>query len=153
MALAVVGLSPYRPIMAQDLNYYDTFIAVARDCPAGTGNEPKPGPKLSVARAQFEMLASDPYRWTQQDVLVASSGALRGRDDLAPEEAERLRAEFLAKPQACMRASPLPKTHGWGLHMDGDGRVAMYAVGAPEYEQLTADERLTQLVAMASKRR
>lgn len=139
--------------MAQDLNYYDSFIAVAWDCPAGTGIEPKAGAKLSVARAQFELVAPDPYRWTQEEVLVATSAALRGRDDVPPEEAERLRAEFLAKPQACMRASPLPKTHGWGLHLDGSGRVAMYAVGSPEYERLSTDDALTQLVAMASRRR
>lgn len=139
--------------MSTDLNYYDTFIEVARDCPAGTGVEPKAGARLSVARAQFEMVAPEPYRWTQEDVLVETSGALRGRDDLDADERARLRSEWLSRPQACMRASPLPKTHGWGLHMDGEGRVAMYAVGSPDYERLRTDDSLTHLVAMASRRR
>lgn len=139
--------------MAHDLNYYDTFIAVAPDSTAPTGREPAAGAKLSVARAQFELIASEPHRWTQEDVLVATSGALRGRDDLDEQERARLRAEFLGRPQACMRASPPPKTHGWGLHMDHAGRVAMYGVGTPDYERLSTDPALTQLRAMASRRR
>lgn len=139
--------------MSKDLNYYDTFIEVARDCPAATGVEPKVGAKLSVARAQFELLVSEPYRWTQEDVLAETSGSLRGRDDLDADERARLRSEWLSRPQACMRASPLPKTHGWALHMDGEGRVAMYAVGSPYYERLRSDDSLTHLVAMASRRR
>lgn len=139
--------------MAHDLNYYDTFIAVAPDSSAPTGREPAEGAKLSVARAQFELVAPEPYRWTQEDVLVATSGALRGRDDLAEDERARLREEFLARPQACLRASPLPKTHGWGLHMDHEGKVALHGVGTPDYERLSTDPGLTQLRAMASRRR
>ena len=148
-----VGGPPYRLVMARDLDYLDTFIAVAADCPAGTGSEPPAGPRLTVARAQFEMVAPDPYRWTQTDVLSLTSAALRGRDDLAEDEVARLREEWLAKPQACMRASPLPKTHGWGLHMDGEGRVALVGVGTPTYERLSTHPGLTQLRAMASRRR
>ena len=28
--------------------------------------------------------------------------------------------------------------YGWGIHSDHDGRVAIYAVGTPEYESLAA---------------
>jgi len=139
--------------MTDDLTYYDTFIAVAPDSTAPTGREPATGAKLSVARAQFELIASEPHRWTQEDVLVATSGALRGHDDLDEEERARLREEFLARPQACMRASPLPKTHGWGLLLDHEGRVALHGVGPPDYQRLSTDPGLTQLQAMASRRR
>jgi len=139
--------------MATDLDYLDTFVRVAADSTAVTGVEPATGPRLTVARAQFEMIAADPYRWRQTDVLVLTSAGLRGRDDLPPHEVARLREEWLSRPQACMRASPLPKTHGWGLHMDGEGRVALLAVGSPGYVRLSADPALTQLQAMASRRR
>jgi len=54
--------------------------------------------------------------------------------------------------RACLRASPLPKTFGWGLHHDADGRITLHAVDTPEYAQLSSDASLTQLRAMRSSR-
>ena len=42
--------------------------------------------------------------------------------------------EFFARPQACLRGSPLPKTYGWRLLFDDDGRVALCAVESPVYQ-------------------
>ena len=33
-----------------------------------------------------------------------------------------------------MRASALPKKRGWGAHYDGQGRLALHAVGSAEYQ-------------------
>jgi hypothetical protein len=44
--------------------------------------------------------------------------------------------QLFSKPQACLRASPLPKSHGWGVHFDAKGRVAIHAVDSPEYAKL-----------------
>lgn len=60
--------------------------------------------------------------------------------------------EFFARPQACLRASPLPKTYGWGLHFDATGRVALYAVESPEYKRFIEDESISHLKAMRSRR-
>ncbi|WP_298711512.1 DUF6157 family protein [Micrococcus sp. 2A] len=40
------------------------------------------------------------------------------------------REAFFAKSQACLRASPLGKRHGWGLHHDAEGRVALVPLGS-----------------------
>ncbi len=77
---------------------------------------------------------------------------MRGRHDLGDEELERLRQEYFAQPRACLRASPLPKTFGWGLHYDDEGRITFHAVDSAEYTRLRNDPGLTQLPAMRSGR-
>ncbi len=135
------------------MGYTDTFIAVAEDCRATTGEVPPDrGGGPTVAAVQYAMLAADPGRWTQEDVLLASAPGVRGRSDLGAEERERIRAEYFAQPRACLRASPLPKTLGWGLHFDGEGRITLHAVGSESYTRLSTDPGLTQLRAMRSKR-
>ena len=135
------------------MGYTSTFIAVAEDCRAETGEVPPSRAKgPTVAAVQYALLSEAPGRWTQEDVLLLSSPAVRGRDDLDEAELERLRAEYFATPRACLRASPLPKSFGWGLHYDAEGRITLHAVDSPEYARLSSDPSLTQLKAMRSKR-
>ena len=136
------------------MNDTNTFISVAEDCRAATGEVPpdRAGGAPTVAAVQYAMLAADPGRWMQEDVLLASSPGVRGRSDIGPEELERLRAEYFAEPRACLRASPLGKSYGWGLHYDAKGRITLHAVGSESYQRLAADPGLTQLRAMRSKR-
>ena len=135
------------------VGYRNTFISVAEDCRAGTGEvPPERGGAPTVAGVQYAMLAGAPGRWTQEDVLIASSPGVRGRTDLDDEELERLTEEYFRTPRACLRASPLPKTFGWGLHYDAEGRITLHAVGSESYARLSTDPSLTQLRAMRSKR-
>ena len=135
--------------MERDLNYYDTFIAVAEDCARTTGTPPKEAARPGVAATQFALLAEAPYTHDQNDVLFAAS--VRGQD-LDDDARAAARDAWFAKPQACFRASPLPKTHGWGVHADAAGRIALYGVETEEYRRLAADPALRQLRAMRSKR-
>jgi hypothetical protein len=121
-------------------NYRDTLITPSSDCPVAAGTVPdKPG---SVAAVQFELLR-DPYRLTSDDLLHAAHVA-RGGD--------RDRAAFFAKPQACLRASPLVKRFGWGVHHDGDGRVALLGVEREGYRRLVDDPAVKKVPGMRSKR-
>ncbi|MDA8355519.1 MAG: DUF6157 family protein [Actinomycetota bacterium] len=66
------------------MGYANTFIAVAEDRPATTGQVPPEragGP--TVAAIQYAMLVGAPRRWTQEDVLFASSPGVRVHDDLS----------------------------------------------------------------------
>lgn len=123
-------------------NYHDTFIAVAPDCRASTGQTPPSRDPKTAAQIQFEMLAGHPYEFSSDDVVYASNGERRG----IPRE------QFFAKGQPCLRSSALAKRYGWGIHSDSAGRVTIYAVGSPGYARLQADESLTQLAAMRSTR-
>ena len=126
---------------------------MAEDCRATTGEVPSErAGRPTVAASQYAMLVSAPGRWTQEDVQLASSPGVRGRDDLSDEDLDRLRCGYFAQPRACLRASPLPKTFGWGLRYDAEGRITLHAVDSEEYAQLRSDPALTQLRAMRSGR-
>ncbi|WP_454162918.1 DUF6157 family protein [Gordonia iterans] len=131
-------------------DYVETFIAVADDCPVSAAEEPPAGKKApSVAELQFELLAEHPYEYTSDDVLFEVYARRHAVPDADRAEA---RAAFFAKSQACLRASPLGKRYGWGLHYDDQARVAVVPLGSDRYRELSADPNLKQLKAMRSKR-
>ena len=135
-------------------NTPNTFIRVADDCPARTGEAPPlHAGKPTVPGLQYEMIAKAPYKYTSDDVVFATSAPGRARDAKATKTARSLAREaFFAKGQACMRASPLGKRFGWGVHADSEGRIAIYAVDSKRYQALAGDPKITQVRAMRSKR-
>jgi hypothetical protein len=52
---------------------------------------------------------------------------------------EAIRAELFQKNHPCLRASPLPKRYGWGVHYDGHGRIAIYGTESEDYRRLSRD--------------
>lgn len=108
---------------------------------------------------QYELLSAHPYRFTQDDVLFETwfrrrPGVVPMPGELAEDERAVLREEFFARPQACLRASPLPKKYGFGLHFDADGRAALCPVESEEYARLSARPAGVKVVeAMRSARR
>ena len=135
-------------------NCFNTFIRVAEDCPAHTGEEPplRAG-KPTVACLQYGMLTKAPYKYTSDDVIFATSAAGRALDAKATKtEKHAARQAFFSRGQACMRASSLGKRFGWGVHADSEGRIAIYAVDSKRYQALVRDPVLTQVRAMRSKR-
>jgi len=135
------------------VGYTNTFIACSEDCPVTTGEVPldrSSGP--TVASTQYAMLVDAPGHWTQEDVLFASSPDVRGRSDLRTDDLERLREVHFAQPRECLRASPLPKSFGWGLHFDSEGRITLHAVDSPGYARLRSDSSIHQLRSMRSRR-
>lgn len=135
-------------------NCFDTFIQVAEDCPARTGQEPPPrAGNPTVAGLQYRMIAEAPYKFTSDDVIFATSAQGRQLDARATKQARSLaRDEFFSKGQACMRASGLGKRFGWGVHADAEGRIAIHAVDSKRYQALARDTGLKQVRAMRSKR-
>lgn len=130
-------------------NYYNTFIEVAEDCPAITGEIPvqKDGQK-TVPVLQYEMISGNPYHYTQDDVLFEVYAIRNNKDKKDREEREK----FFSKGQPCLRASSLGKRYGWGVHCDEKGKVAVYAVGSEEYDKLKNDEKIKCLKAMRTSR-
>ncbi|MFT3663013.1 MAG: DUF6157 family protein [Gordonia sp. (in: high G+C Gram-positive bacteria)] len=131
-------------------DYTSTFLSVAEDCPVGAGQEPPAGKKApSVAELQFAMLAAHPYEHTSDDVLFDVYAQRRG---IEAADRAAAREEFFSRSQACLRASPLGKRYGWGIHYDAEGRIAVVPLGSDRYRELAADPDLRQLKAMRSKR-
>ena len=115
----------------------DTFVLVAPDCSVTAAVVPaakRAAP--SVAVVQHELLTARPYKLTLADLIfevhVRRAGVSRAE---AKSRAAEIRAELFAKPQACMRTSPLPKRYGWGVHYDERGRLALYAMESEEYRR------------------
>ena len=132
------------------MNNADTFIAVSEDCP-NSGAVPPPG-RRSIAEIQSAMLVGEPYRHTEEDVLFASSAAMRENPDRPATEKSDLREAFFSRSQACLRTSPLAKKWGWGIHFDHNGKAAAFAKGSEDYRRLSEDDSLAQAKGMRSKR-
>ena len=136
------------------MNYYNTFIAVAPDTSVKIGTVPvaRAG-KKSIAVLEYELISAEPYTYTQEEVQFAVHVQ---RQSVPPAELRarqiELWDEFFSKPIACMRASPLPKSYGWGLHFNEEGKVALVAVGSPEYERLSSSSAIEQTRALRSRR-
>ena len=133
--------------------YFDTFITVAPDFTGTEAKIPAPrGSSKTIAQLQYEMMIDAPFVHTQEDVLFAVWLQRQDRNDLADDEIAALREEYFSTGRACLRASPLTKTHGWGIAFDSSGRAALCAYESPEYEQYRDDEDLENVAAMRSKR-
>ncbi|MEJ7837986.1 MAG: DUF6157 family protein [Thermomicrobiales bacterium] len=136
--------------MSKSTNYFNTFIEVAEDCPAPVAEVPQPKANVqTVASLQHEMIAGNLYTYTSDDVLFDVHAT---RQAIAENDKASAREAFFNKDQACLRASPLGKRHGWGIHHNADGRVALVAVESSDYRTFVNDEGLKHLKAMRSKR-
>lgn len=128
-------------------NYRKTLILPSPDCTAARGSVPsRPS---SVAGLQHALLAAHPYRYTSDDLLFEVHAA---RAKIPSSARDSARQVFFAKPNACLRASPLVKQFGWALHHDEEEHVALVAVGGPDYVRLLADGTVRKTPGMRSKR-
>jgi hypothetical protein len=130
-------------------NYANTFIEVAEDCNNTAAIPPSKPENRSIADLQFEMISTHPYEYTSDEVLFQVYAL---RNDIPKSQYKAEREKFFSKGQACMRASPLTKTYGWGIHYDGDGKMALVGKDTKEYKQLVKDKSLQVVKAMRSKK-
>lgn len=131
-------------------NYYNTFIAVADDCPASTGEIPmEKGGQKTIAGQQLEMIGKNPYQYTSDEVLFT---LFAKRNDLIGDELEEVRKKFFSKGQACLRASALGKRYGWGIHHNAEGKIALYGCNTPEYRDYLNQQGMKVVKAMRTKK-
>jgi hypothetical protein len=131
-------------------NYQNTFIRIAADSPVQEAEVPPlKGSGPSAANIQYEIIGEHPYAYTSDDVVFE---VYARKQQLAPDRQKSARLEFFSKGQPCLRASPLTKRYGWGVHSDAEGKVALIPAGTPEYAAFEARDDLKQLSAMRSKK-
>lgn len=131
-------------------NYIDTFIEVADDCPVSCGEVPRSkGDKKSVAQMQYELIIKHPYQLTSDDILFQIYAE---RNNLEQSEYKKAREAFFSKGQACFRASPLAKRHGFGVHSDSDGNVAIYGRETNMYSKLVKNTKVKKVKAMRNSK-
>ncbi len=123
------------------MEYFQTLIAVAYDCPVGESEvPPNRRAKKTVANLHYELLSENPGTFTQEDVLFQSWLLRQEGIDTFGSEVDQLREQFFDKPQASLRSSPLPKRYGWGLLFDAEGRVTLCPMESEQYRDILAGE-------------
>src|SRR5438128_9607959 len=132
------------------MNYYDTLIEVADDCPATEAQAPQArGAKRTKAVVEYERLVKRPYKYSEEDIAFETYAVLH---DIPKAIWPTEREKFLSKGHPHLRVSALAKRYGWGIHNDADGKVALVAVESPEYKRLMKDPRTTKVKAFRSTR-
>jgi hypothetical protein len=134
------------------VNYTDTLIAVADDCPvAKSAVPPRNEAKPTIAAEHYRLISERPYELTSEDVIFQIHADKHG----IPEgERPAAREEYFSTGRACLRTSPLAKKFGWGLHNDAEGRLALVAMESEEYQRLASGEGGIKVVkAMRSSRK
>jgi Family of unknown function (DUF6157) len=132
------------------MNYYDTLIEVADDCPVSEAQVPQArGAKKTKAVAEYEVLVNHPYEYTEEDIAFETYAVLH---DIPKAIWPTERKKFLSKGHPHLRVSALAKRYGWGIHNNAEGKIALIAVESPEYKQLMNDPRTIKIKAFRSKR-
>ncbi len=132
-------------------NYYDTFIAVADDCPITAAEiPPLKSNEKTIAGLQFDMMVQHPYKYNSDEVVFGVYATRKGITGNTALSAER--EAFFSKGQPCLRSSPLTKRYGWGVHSNAEGKVALYALESVEYKQFLQDETIKKVKGMRSSK-
>lgn len=130
--------------MAHSTNYTNTLITVSSDY---SFDHAKPAKEGTIGALQLDAINKAPYSMTSDDLLFSTQC-----QKLGMENNETNRAAFFAKPQACLRASPLVKTLGYGVHHDKNSKIAVFPIESEEYKSLLSDETIVKKPGMRSKR-
>lgn len=132
-------------------NYYDTFIEVARDTKVSCGTKPpSKSDKKTVAELQYELLISNPYKFTSDELLFEVFAI---RNDLTEAERKEAWQHFFSKGQPCFRSSPLTKTYGYGVHFDSNGKIAIFAMESKQYQNFLSDPATKKVKALRSSKK
>ncbi len=130
-------------------NYFNTLIETATDTKVAKGTVPPSKGNKTIAERQYELIASAPYQYTSDDIIFQ---VYAERKDLTPDEYPAARTVFFSRGQACLRASPLAKNYGYGIHSNSEGKVALYGVETDEYQKFVKDDNTKKVKAMKSSK-
>jgi hypothetical protein len=130
-------------------DYFNTFIAVADDCPVTVAEVPPLKAEKTAANIQFEMIKDAPYQFTSDEVLFQVYAL---KNNISEADREIQKQKFFSKGQPCFRSSPLTKRYGWGVHFNAEKKMALFAVETEEYRNLSHDRNIKTVKAMRSKR-
>jgi hypothetical protein len=135
---------------SKSVNYYNTLIEVAEDCPVSEAQAPQArGGQKTKPALEYELLAGHPYTYREEDIAFEVYAILH---DIPKAAWAKERERFLSKGHPHLRVSALPKRYGWGIHNDTEGKVALVAVESSEYKRLLNDPRITKVKAFRSTR-
>ncbi len=129
----------------------NTFVRIADDSPARQGIVPRSreNAEPSLARRHYDLLIEHPYEY---DLDSFNFEIFCQKHHIDEADRDSHREAFFSKGHPCLRASPLTKTHGWGAHYNGAGKIAIYPVDSVAYQKLLNDPENRVEMAMRSAR-
>ncbi|MDV7695729.1 DUF6157 family protein [Chryseobacterium soli] len=136
--------------MKHTTNYTDTFIEVAEDCPVSKAQIPSEKEIKTLAGFQYEKIIKNPYIFSSDDIIFEWYAI---KNDITETEKQEEWEKFFSKGQACLRASPLAKRYGFGIHHNSGGKVAVFPVESEEYQKFMENISVVKVKAMRSKRK
>ncbi len=131
-------------------NYTNTFIEIAEDCPVSQAQIPPEKKEKTMANLQYENLIKKPYQYSSDDIIFECYAI---KNNISENEKQEEREKFFSRGQACLRASPLAKRYGFGIHHNKENKVALIPMESKEYQNLMNDISITKTKAMRSKRK
>ena len=112
-------------------SHHEELIEVAEDCPVDHAEAPPDGDLKSVARIGYEILVENPYKFTEREFFHELHVVRRKRSDLKIESYK-------------IKRSLIVKVHGWGIHRDQDGKLALVALESDRYRELQESIKTTK---------
>jgi hypothetical protein len=136
------------------MSYTHTFIPVSADCPVQKSEIPVPRRDTVPAHViQYQLLTEHPYRFGHEELVYAVYVRQKEISEaVLATDADAIRAELFSKGHPCMRASSLTKRYGFGAHYNEAGKIALYPVESPEYQQFMQNDTVRKLPAMRNKK-
>lgn len=129
-------------------NYYNTLITLAEDSPTQQSIRPDLT-KSSVAAQQYLWISEHPYKHTSDDIIFRRVAEKQAIPDHLRDAA---REEYFQTGRACLRTSPLAKQHGFGIHANEEGKIALVPAESDRYMELLADVNVKKVPAMRKSR-
>jgi len=109
----------------------EELIEVAEDCPVDRAEPPPDGDPKTIARIGYEILVENPYKFTEREFYHELHAVRRERPDLKFDSYNIKRA-------------PIVKVHGWGVHRNQDGMLALVAMESDRYRELQDSVKTTK---------
>src|SRR5437667_12794275 len=101
------------------MNYFDTLIEVADDCPTKKAKVPlATAGKKTKAVVEYESLVKHAYSHTEEDIAFETYADLH---DIPKDIWPKQRKKFLRKGHPRLRKSPLTERYRWGIQKNADG--------------------------------
>ena len=79
-------------------DYFDTFIAVAEDCPVDAAEVPVANSAPTIASLHYDLIAAAPYALTSDEVIFETFAI---RSAIPDDERDAARERFFSKGQPC----------------------------------------------------
>lgn len=101
----------------------ERLVEIAEDCPVEQAVEPPNKEKKTIPRIEYETLIENPYAFTEREFFHEVNAVRRNKAGLKLES-------YL------IQRSLLPRSYGWGIHINGQGKLALVAMESSRYKEL-----------------